>query len=244
MRVLLIESSLIKNMEYPLRKKERGYLSKVLRLEDGVNFTCKDENENYYIATLSDSTLFLTPTENIENNLLDNLSGYNGSRGNLNLYIALLKGKKNERVVNDATQLGVKKITFIETEFSNQKELSLHDRERILLIAKEAVQQSGSAYPEIVFEKSFMSAINEARNIFLLHQDKENESKSLYEALKDMNEDDEISLFIGSEGGFSEKEINFARKNNATLVLLKTNILRAETASIYALGAAQSIILR
>ena len=54
----------------------------------------------------------------------------------------------------------------------------------------------------------------------------------------------EISLFIGSEGGFSDEECEAAEGKGIVPVLLNTNILRAETAAIYAVAGVQTLLNR
>ncbi len=240
MRVFLLDSPIESDNIYPLKARERNYLNKVLRLEKGIVFTAKDKEENYYEATLIDeATLSLKQTENPESTLLDNLSSYKGSFTPIDMYISLLKGKKIESVVRALTEIGVRSITFVETEFVQEKAISSHQRERLDLILKEAVQQSGGKAPTLTGPIKFEEAIKSAKGIkVILHQSSRGTTKSLSDSLKD-HTIDSVSLFIGPEGGFSDKECEFAEENNTTPVLLKTNILRAETASIYSASALQ-----
>ena len=50
------------------------------------------------------------------------------------------------------------------------------------------------------------------------------------------------SLFIGPEGGFSDEECCLAENKGFFSVLLRTNILRAETAAVYTSAAVQSLL--
>ena len=52
--------------------------------------------------------------------------------------------------------------------------------------------------------------------------------------------DEEMTLLIGPEGGWSEKEVLFLKKTNATPVSLGPWIYRAETAAIVAAGLCAS----
>ncbi|MBR3347823.1 MAG: RNA methyltransferase, partial [Mycoplasmataceae bacterium] len=45
-----------------------------------------------------------------------------------------------------------------------------------------------------------------------------------------------VAFFIGPEGGFTEEEIEQARKENIKLVYLGKRILRAETAALFLLS--------
>ncbi len=240
MRVFLLDSAISDDLIYPLKAREVNYLNKVLRLEVGIVFTAKDKADNYYEATLIDeATLSLKPSDNPETTLLDNLSSYKGSFAPIDMYISLLKGKKNETVVRALTEIGVRSITFVESEFIQEKELSNHQKERLEVILKEAVQQSGSKAPILSGPIKFDEAIKNAQGLkLILHQSKRGDTKSLKEALAYSN-DSPVSLFIGPEGGFSDEECEKAEANNAIPVLLKTNILRAETAAIYSASATQ-----
>lgn len=244
MRVFLLDSDFDISKPYSLKSREKNYLGKVLRLSPGTVFTAKDRNDNFFEATLIDEeTISLKPTERPEDTLLDSLSSYKGSFAHINVYVSMLKGKKNETVVRALTEIGVSSITFIETEFVQEKSLSMHQRERLEIILKEAVQQSGGKAPELNGPKMFSEAILEARGSkLILHQSSRARTIDIFEALKDCDINSEISLFIGPEGGFSDAECEFAEDNGARPILLRTNILRAETASIYASSVVQSIL--
>lgn len=239
MRVFLLDSEISDDLIYPLKAREINYLNKVLRLEVGIVFTAKDKENNYYEATLIDeATLSLKPSDNPEENLLDNLSSYKGSFAPIDMYISLLKGKKNETVVRALTEIGVRSIIFVESEFVQEKNLSIHQKERLEVILKEAVQQSGSKAPNLLGPVKFGEALKKAEGLkLILHQSQRGDTKSLKEALSGIN--NIVSLFIGPEGGFSDEECKRAEDSNAIPVLLKTNILRAETAAIYSAASTQ-----
>ncbi len=142
MRVFLLDKSYSGGDTYPLKARDVKYLEKVLRLEHGVIFTAKDENENYYKATLQgDAYLFLEKTDNPEESMLDNLSSYKGPFADIDMYVSLLKGKKNETVVRALTEIGVRRIVFVSSQFCQEKDLNNHQKERLEVIMKEAVQQ-------------------------------------------------------------------------------------------------------
>ena len=50
------------------------------------------------------------------------------------------------------------------------------------------------------------------------------------------------AIVVGPEGGLEEDECRTLLDAGFRAVLLKTNILRCETASIYAIGAVQTIV--
>ena len=129
----------------------------------------------------------------------------------------------------------------METEFT-QSPLSGHQIERIEAIIREAVQQSGSQAPELIGPVSFSEALGMAEGrTLLLHQSALGEEpKRLSDVLSDLDGTVPVSMMIGPEGGFSDRECALACSEGAVAVLLNTNILRAETAAIYTAAAIQS----
>lgn len=244
MRIFLLDSSFSGESIYTLRSREKQYLNKVLRLSIGLEFTAKDKDENYYKATLIDQdTLSLIPTDCPEETLLDNLSGYKGKFAEIHVYFSLLKGKKNEMVVKALTEIGVASMTIVNSQFVQEKNFNTHQMERLETIIKEAVQQSGAVTPMLSGPIPFSEAIEIATgDCFILHQSKLIESISLKKALENCSIDKPVSIFVGPEGGFSDQECEIAINNNVRPVLMNTNILRAETASIYASAAIQTLL--
>ena len=51
-----------------------------------------------------------------------------------------------------------------------------------------------------------------------------------------------VAVAIGPEGGFSEEEADMLKGIGFAVIRLKTNILRAETAAIYALATVQTLL--
>lgn len=244
MRVFLLDRRYGGEDSYQLSNKERMYLNKVLRLEIGTGFTAKDSSERYYRAVLIDEDLIsLEITDAPEETLLDSLSSYKGPFMPIDLYMSVLKGKKNEAVIRQATEIGVRRIILMDTEFTEKNTMNSHQRERLDTIAREAVQQSGGKLPAITGPMAFADAIRstEGRAI-ILHQSRRQRTLTLQEALDGLSIDDQVSVLIGPEGGFSDDECILAEENGIQPVLLNTNILRAETASIYAVSAIQAII--
>lgn len=244
MRVFLLSGEYNKDGFYALRAKEKQYLSKVLRLKIGTVFTAKDKKENYYRAELIDEdTLSLESSACPEETLLDGLSGYKGEFHSITMFISLLKGKKNELVVRALTEMGIERIVFVRTQFVQEKELTSHQIERLDAIVKEAVQQSGAKALEIEGPIDFDEAIEKCpSNSIILHQSPRNETKCLSETIGEMDSEKPFGCFIGPEGGFSDSECEKAENKGIKTVLLNTNILRAETAAIYASAALQTLL--
>ena len=167
-------------------------------------------------------------------------------KNNLTLFFALAKGDKIEFVIQKATEIGAKKIVLIKTERCVVKfdEQSFKNKlERFNKIAKEASEQSHRLMiPEIVGVidiKNIPSSLLEDINL-LAYEKEAGSTKSLFESFKN---DQNISVMIGPEGGFSEGEVNLLiSKYNFQLVSLGKRILRTETAAVYALSVLSSLM--
>ncbi len=240
MRVFLLRNAA--SSIYPLSSKEKNYLFNVLRLKVNDVFTAKDSEERYYKAFLFDGdTITLEPSDNPEETLLDGLSSYRGPFIPISMFVSVLKGRRNEIEARALTEMGVKRIILMETEFTQEK-LKEHSLDRIKAIIREAVQQSGSREPELIGPVSFKDAVDLADGVpLLLHQSILSSTSSLSEILE-KGKTDAVSAFIGPEGGFSGKECVYAEEKGLLPVLLNTSILRSETAAIYTAAAIQAIL--
>lgn len=147
----------------------------------------------------------------------------------ITLAVALLKGEKFDLVVQKATELGVVKIVPLITRHADIKlrdESDAHKRvARWQRIALEAAKQSGRALvPEITLPEQLASVLRPSNSRFLFS---ERGGQGLTQI-----ETDEITAIIGSEGGWSDEELDEARAAGAQIVTLGGRILRAETAAI------------
>lgn len=157
---------------------------------------------------------------------------------NLSIHIAISPLKNISRFewfVEKATELGISQITPIVCEHSEKKKVNTERLERILI---SSLKQSNQ------FFKPKINSINTFENFILNSED-----QLLMANLKTSNKLSEklftkpnICLMIGPEGGFSESEINLAKKQDIKEVTLGNSRLRSETAAIYGMSIIRSII--
>ena len=148
----------------------------------------------------------------------------------LNLCIALLKGEKFDLVVQKATELGVTKITPLITRYAD---IHLRDESdatkrvtRWQRIALEAAKQSGRAFvPEINLPVAFATAPN-TDDLGVMFSERGGDP------FDSLSAQTTITAFVGSEGGWSDEEIESARARDFHVITLGGRILRAETAAI------------
>ncbi|SFF19122.1 16S rRNA (uracil(1498)-N(3))-methyltransferase [Flavobacterium xueshanense] len=149
------------------------------------------------------------------------------------LHLAVAPTKMNDRYewfLEKATEIGVHEITPIICDHSERKVINNERFDKILLTA---MKQSNELYlpklnPATTF-KEFIKLKNEG--VKLIAHCEEMDKITLKSILKP-NED--ITILIGPEGDFSEKEIALALENNFTAVSLGNTRLRTETAAIVA----------
>lgn len=154
----------------------------------------------------------------------------------LTLFQALLPREKFEVVLQKGTEVGVSEFVPVETRRSLIKASNLKDQklERWQRIVKEAAEQSERGIvPKVREVLTFEQALEEALRKSEVLVAWEEQCESLKNVLQDSNSSN-FSLFIGSEGGFEQQEIDFAVARGAKLISLGPRVLRAETAGIVA----------
>ena len=152
----------------------------------------------------------------------------------ITLAVALLKGEKFDLVVQKATELGVVRFVPLITRFADIKLRDEADATKRVArwqrIALEAAKQSGRALvPEVSEPKPLGSIL---KNPCLLFSEKSGEGLPRIET-------DQVTAIIGSEGGWSDEELDEARAAGVEIVTLGGRTLRAETAAITAAALLQ-----
>ena len=156
----------------------------------------------------------------------------------IHIYQALPKGDKLETVVQKSVECGACSVTPFVSERCIAKAGDNFGKklERYNRIALEAAKQSGRASvpvvrPLLTYEQMLKEAARCDIPLFCYEADG---TAPLGRLLKrDVND---ISVVIGSEGGFSENEALRAKENGMLLSGLGKRILRTETASTFVLS--------
>ena len=149
------------------------------------------------------------------------------------LHLAVAPTKMNERYewfLEKATEIGIYEITPILCEHSERK---IVKTDRFQKIIESAMKQSLHFYipklnEPILFKDFITKDFNSQK--FIAHCE-ESDKKALKKELK-INQD--VTILIGPEGDFSEKEIKLAIQNEFIPVTLGTTRLRTETAALVA----------
>jgi 16S rRNA (uracil1498-N3)-methyltransferase len=156
---------------------------------------------------------------------------------------SLLKGEKMDYLIQKATELGVKEIIpFFSSRsvplLEKSKKLKRHHRWE--KIAIEASKQCGrGVVPKIESLQDYSDMLQTASPDTLRLILWEKEGIKLKEILERLKEKKKIFFIIGPEGGFSQLEVDEAKKTGFIPVTLGRRILRAETASLCFLSILQ-----
>ena len=187
---------------------------------DGFDYACQ-------IKDINKKQIKFTVTESIKNNNESNLK--------ITLYLQISQRSKFEYSIQKATELGVFAITPIVGDKNNHK-LNKSRIEKIIISSCEQSQRA--VIPKLNNPLKISDVtIENSDNKFILHPCCG--AKLLSECR--IKKDQEISLIIGSQSGFSAQEIEVSQKNGWQLASLGNRVLRTETAPIVALTVLQTI---
>ena len=152
------------------------------------------------------------------------------------LFISLIKKDKLEWVAEKATELGVSHVVPVLSERSEKKNFNA---ERLKKIIIEASEQCGRSNIPVLHE---MVIFNEALAFCAKNKIKALAFDSKGSAPKVSNYKLQVlSLFIGPEGGFTEKELFEFASHGVQLFTLGKLTLRTETAAVSILSLATLI---
>jgi 16S rRNA (uracil1498-N3)-methyltransferase len=149
------------------------------------------------------------------------------------LHLAVAPTKMNDRFewfLEKATEIGIHEITPIICDRSERKVVNAERFEKILLTAMK--QSNILNLPKLNKSTTFKEFVKHKKEgLHLIAHCEETDKKSLKSVLKPNTN---VTLLIGPEGDFSEKEIASAIENNFIPVSLGNTRLRTETAAIVA----------
>ncbi len=257
MRLYLLPPDFCPTSPLILKGKDYNYVVNVLRLKEGGRMTGRDRTGkpwNLVIETITSDSCILTAEETETASETTDALPQARPSANIILYQCQPKGRKMEDIIRMATEAGVLTIVPVKSRFCVSDITSKENTKltRYNAVIKEAVQQSGSLVPTTVegvvdisdvprhFEQ-VCNKLNQKGIGLFFHQCKAKEDqKDLMTLLEGF--DGTVGILIGSEGGFSEEEVKLLITKAFNPVLLKTNILRCETAAIYSVAAVQTII--
>ena len=214
------------------------HVARTLRMAVGDEVTLSDGEGSEYRAVLT-----RIRDDECTLDILEESVSSAESPANITLYMAYPKGDKLETVVQKAVELGAHRIVPFESSrcIKRPAEEKLDKiTVRLNKIAEEAAKQCGRALLPTVsrmikLKELLFDVGSYDLSIFCYEGEGAKSLKSILE--KHAKEAKNISVIIGSEGGFSPEEAESIIKAGAKCANLGPRILRCETAPDYCLSA-------
>ncbi|MDD5066457.1 MAG: RsmE family RNA methyltransferase [bacterium] len=229
MHLFKIEPGFIDNGRITVEKDDLIHIKKVLRKGAGDLLYFTDSRNIYKarIEKIESRRIICLITEKKEITAPGTVA--------LDLYIALIQFSRFEQMLNDATQLGVRAIYPVRTEYTQNYAIPPDKFKRWEKIIQEAANQSFNPVPPILDQRvrELDQTSQTGKTKILLYPQAE---ESLKQVLS-RSTDREISLYIGPEAGFSPKEMEWARSRQFHTARLPGLIMRAETAVVSAISS-------
>lgn len=220
---------------YVINGEDSKHISKSLRMKKGEEITLVTP-----LGQQAECVIDYILNEQVFVKVLSINECKNEPNVEITLFQALPKGDKMEYIIQKAVELGVKKIVPVISArcISRPDEKSLNKKQiRWQKIAKEAAQQSRRGIIPIVektvtFKQALsqLKTTDDTKNIIFYECGGESVKNLLTDSTRAIN------IFIGSEGGFEQQEVELVESVKGHRATLGKRILRAETAPLAALS--------
>ncbi len=235
---LFVSSELETGQQLQLDKEQAHYVGRVLRLRIGDSLTVFNGENGEFDASL----------ESIGKNVAVALIGARRdttteSPLKVHLVQGISRGERMDLVIQKATELGVKRISPVLTEYGVIKldaRRAAKRRDHWQGVARSACEQSGRTRPPLIDESMPLNAwfgtrTKAADRDLILRPGAATALTSLSAPAT------KVCLLIGPEGGFSDAEYADAALAGFNEVSLGPRILRTETAALAALAIVQAL---
>lgn len=239
---MFVAQALAPGCELRLGEEQARYLGRVLRLNNGDTihlFNGDDGEWSAEIRRLGKNEVTLVVHDSIERRSESGLK--------VHLVQGISRGERMDFVVQKATELGVKRITPVLTDFGVVRlddKRAAKRRDHWQRVAESACEQSGRIRPPLV---DAPLALNDWFGNARDRDGSDRDGSDLIlcpgagKSLSTLSEPQtKLCLLIGPEGGFSEREVADAETAGFEAVTIGPRILRTETAAVAAIAIAQA----
>ncbi|MCH9753659.1 MAG: 16S rRNA (uracil(1498)-N(3))-methyltransferase [Alphaproteobacteria bacterium] len=202
------------------------HITKVLRLKEEDEFLLFNEESGEFLVNIkeviSKSKILLSIKKQVRT--LE-------KSHNINVAFSPIKQERLRFLIEKCTEIGCTSFHPVITERSIVRKITV---DKLRSYAISASEQSGRIdVPNLFPAQSLLSWLSNCDNKILFCDECEEKN-----VISKIDHQGKVTVLIGPEGGFTEKERELILKNkNVTSVSLGKNILRAETASIFAVIA-------
>lgn len=206
--------------------EESHHIINVLRTPQDSQICAVDAKGSYYYGSLNKLS------KKVASIAIERREKEDVIKPSINVFVGILKNRQRmEWMVEKLTETGVNCIIFLNTERTERSTIRI---DRFEAIAITAMKQSQRATSPIIESKNLNEVNCTTGETFVAHEIKPDAFDEHYEHYSEI---DEVNLFIGPEGGFSDTEIHYLQSTmNAKRLWLGKLRLRTETAAIHASG--------
>lgn len=162
---------------------------------------------------------------------------YDYNKPKQDIFIAICPVKNTSRIeyfLEKSVEIGISGFFFIKSKNTYPKSIN---NKRLEKIAISAMKQSLKAYKPFISELMSLEELLKNEDLgqkLIAHFDEDSVD------LSNLNLESKITMLIGPEGDFTEKELEMAYKYGFKNVTLGQNRLRTETAGVYAVSVINS----
>ena len=236
-----VENNQISDGYVTITSDDAHHISRSLRMAAGEKIVVCDKEENQYECVLENFGDGYVKAKIIESSI-----SVSEMPVRIHLYQALPKGEKLDFIIQKAVECGAYDIIPFESErcvVKVKSDAEVRKTERRNKISLEAAKQCGRTIIPIVYETiSFTQMLHNAKKsdltLFCYEGEGVEQMGKVLKEYRTVNSHiSDISIIIGSEGGFSNREVQTAIENGFLATGLGKRILRAETAAILALSS-------
>lgn len=226
-----------------LPEEEAQHATRVLRLAAGDEVFLMDGKGSFYRANITEAT-----KKHCFYDIQEAMPQRKSWTGHIHLAIAPTKMMERiEWMVEKATEVGFDEITFLDCKFSERKTIRTDRIERIVV---SAMKQSRKPFKPVVNAMVPFADFIESHSInnnvkdlssngFIAHCYDEIPRSYLFDDLKHLPSDADVTVLVGPEGDFSVDEVKLAINHGFEPVTLGASRLRTETAGLMAVTMAQ-----
>ncbi len=219
---------------FEIEGEDARHISKSLRMKVGESLTlCTPDGRRHECEITAFST------DSVTVKVLSSTICEQEPSVKITLFMALTKGDKMDDIIQKSVELGVYEIVPVLTARCISRPDGKQIKKKVQRWQKIADNAASQSRRGIIPQVKDMLTLKEAADIC----NSFDKAIVFYECggekLRDIiNEDIKaLAMFVGSEGGFEESEIEMLKKNGVTPTTLGTRILRAQTAPIAGITA-------